>query len=104
MAAAGAGLVVAIEEASGHAHLGWVAVGTAVGAPIVAYLLSLWTLYLRSLRDPFHKLVIPGAVALLIGAIFTPAPVLVIGLVLAGAVAVKVAFHVRDERRTDADA
>jgi low temperature requirement protein LtrA len=42
VAAVGAGLVVAIEETSGHGHLGWVAVGTAVGTPIVVYLLSLW--------------------------------------------------------------
>src|SRR5204862_8252914 len=88
VAAVGAGLVVAIEETSGHARLGWVAIGTAVGAPLVVYLLSLWALYLRTLRDPFHRLVIPVAVALIIGASFTPAPVLAIGLVLAGVVAV----------------
>ena len=54
------------------------------------------------LRDRYDQLVTPVAVALLIGAIFTPAPVLVIGLVLAGVVAVKVAFHVRDAGRTEA--
>jgi low temperature requirement protein LtrA len=102
VAAAGAGLVVAIEEASGHAHLGWVAVGTAVGAPIVVYLLSLWTLYVRVLRDRFHQLVIPVTIALVIGAIFTPAPVLAIGLVLVGMVAVKIALRVRDTARTEA--
>jgi urea transporter len=79
-----------------------VAVGTAVGAPLVVYLLSLWALYVRSLRDRFHQFVIPVAVALIIGAIFTPAPVLVIGLVLAGVVATKVALHVRDAARTEA--
>jgi low temperature requirement protein LtrA len=102
VAAVGAGLVVAIEEASGHAHLGWVAVGTAVGAPLVVYLLGLWALYVRTLRDRFHQLVLPVAIALIIGAIFTPAPVLAIGLVLAGVVAVKVALHVRDATRAEA--
>jgi low temperature requirement protein LtrA len=102
VAAAGAGLVVAIEETSGHAHLGWVAVGTAVGAPIVVYLLSLWALYVRVLRDLFHQLVVPVAVALIIGAIFTPAPVLAIGLVLVGVVAVKIALRVRDAAHTKA--
>jgi low temperature requirement protein LtrA len=102
VAAVGAGLVVAIEETSGHAHLGWVAVGAAVGAPIVVYLLSLWALYLRALRDPFHRLVVPVAIALVVGAVFTPAPVLAIGLVLAGVVAVKVALHVRDAARAEA--
>ena len=100
VAAVGAGLGVAIEGTSGHAHLGRVAVGTAVGAPLVVYLLSLWALYVRSLRDRFHRLVIPVAVALIIGAIFTPAPVLVIGLVLAGVVAMKVALHLRGAVRT----
>jgi low temperature requirement protein LtrA len=101
VAAVGAGLVVAIEEATGHAHLGWVVVGTAVGVPLAVYLLSLWALYVRTRRDSVHKLVIPVAVALIIGAIFTPAPVLVIGLVLAVVVAAKVALNIRDTRRTD---
>jgi low temperature requirement protein LtrA len=101
VAAVGAGLVVAIEETSGHAHLGRVAVGTAVGAPTAVYLLSLWALYVRVLRDRFHQLVVPVAVALIIGAIFTPAPVLAIGLVLVGVVATKVALHVRDAARAE---
>jgi hypothetical protein len=42
------------------------------------------------------------AIALVVGAIFTPAPVLAVGLVLAGTVAVKVALHVRDEARAEA--
>lgn len=49
-AAVGAGLVVAIEESAGHYHLGWVAVGAAVAAPVLVYLLSLWALYVRVLR------------------------------------------------------
>ena len=40
--------------------------------------------------------------ALVCAAIFTPAPVLAIGLVLAGMVAVKVALHVRDTSRNEA--
>jgi low temperature requirement protein LtrA len=102
VAAVGAGLVVAIEEASGHAHLGWVAVGTAVGAPVVVYLLSLWVLYLRVLRDRFHQLVVPVAMALVGGAIFMPAPVLAIGLVLTGVGVVKVALRIRDAARDEA--
>jgi low temperature requirement protein LtrA len=102
VAAVGAGLVVAIEETSGHAHLGRVAVGTAVGAPIVVYLLSLWALYVRNQLDRLHQLVIPIAVVLIVGAIFTPAPVLTIGLVLVGIVAMKVVLHIRDATRTEA--
>jgi low temperature requirement protein LtrA len=102
VAAVGAGLVVAIEETAGHAHVGRVAVGAAVGAPTVVYLLSLWALYARAPRDRFHRVVVPLAIALVIGAIFTPAPVLAIGLVLAGVVAVKITLHVRDAARTEA--
>ena len=102
VAAVGAGLVVAIEETAGHAHVGRVAVGAAVGAPTVVYLLSLWALYARAPRDRFHQVVLPVAIALIVGAIFTPAPVLAIGLVLAGVVAVKIALHVRDTARTEA--
>jgi len=96
VAAVGAGLVVAIEETSGHAHLEATTVGMAVGAPIVVYLLSLWALYLPLLRGRFHQLILPLAIALVIGAIFTPAPVLAIGVVLVGLVAIKVALRVRD--------
>jgi low temperature requirement protein LtrA len=102
VAAVGAGLVVAIEETAGHAHLGQVAVGAAVGVPVVVYLLSLWALYVRVLRDRFHQLVAPAAAALVVGAIFTPTPVLAIGLVLAALVAVKVALHVRETARDEA--
>jgi low temperature requirement protein LtrA len=104
VAAVGAGLVVAIEETSGHAHIGRVAVGTAVGAPIVVYLLSLWALYVRVLSDRFHQLIVPVAIVLVIGAIFTPAPVLGIGLVLTGAVGAKVVLRVRGAGRGDEDA
>ena len=75
---------------------------TAVGVPTAVYLLSLWVLYVRVLRDRFHQLVVPVAMALIVGAIFTPAPVLAIGLVLAGLAAVKVALHVRDAARAEA--
>jgi low temperature requirement protein LtrA len=97
VAAVGAGLVVAIEELAGHAHLGSVGVGTVVGAPVAVYLLCLWALYVRILRDRFHQLVTPVAVVLVIGAIFTPVPVLAIGLVLVGVVATKVALRIRDD-------
>jgi low temperature requirement protein LtrA len=99
-AAVGAGLVVAIEEVSGHAHLGRLAVGAIVGAPIVVYLLSLVLLYARVRRDLSHRLVVPLAIALTVGAIFTPAPVLAIGLVLTGVVAVKITMRVHDTPHT----
>ncbi len=97
VAAVGAGLVVGIEEASGHAHLGWVGAGMAIAVPLGIYLLSLWTLYVRRLCDWFHLVTSPIAAALVLGAVLTPAPVLVIGLVVAGMVAVKVALRLREK-------
>jgi low temperature requirement protein LtrA len=102
VAAVGAGLVVAIEEASGQAHLGTTIIGAAVAVPLAVYLLSLWALYLRLLDDRFHLLTVPVATVLILGAIVTPAPVLVIGLVLGGMVWLKVAGRVRASRRVEA--
>lgn len=101
VAAVGAGLVLAIEEASGHAHLGWTGVGMAVALPLAVYLASLWALYVRLLTDRFHQLTVPVATVLILGAAFTPAPVLAIGLVLTGVVGAKVALRVREHARLE---
>lgn len=98
VAAVGAGLVVAIEEASGHAHLGWPGVGATIAIPLAVYLLSLWGLYFRLMRDRFHKLVAPITACVLIGAIFTPAPVLAIGLVVTAMSGVKIGLRLREHR------
>jgi hypothetical protein len=42
------------------------------------------------------------AIALVVDAIFMPAPVLAIGLVLTGLAAVKIALHVREAARAEA--
>ncbi|HSK15240.1 MAG TPA: hypothetical protein VK915_03635 [Gaiellaceae bacterium] len=54
-----------------------------------------WALHARVLRGVYHQRVAPVAVVLVVGAIFTPAPVLVIGLVLAGVVVAKIVFELR---------
>jgi len=94
VAAVGAGLVVAIEAAAGHADLGSVAVGTAVGIPLVVYLGCLWILYVRLIEGRFHLLTVPVACVLIVAAIVTPWPVLTMGVVLAGMMAFKVAWRV----------
>jgi low temperature requirement protein LtrA len=103
VAAVGAGLVVAIEEASGHAHLGWVTVGAAVAAPIIVFLLSLWALYARLVHDVYHQALTPAAGVLIVGAVFTPAPILAIGLVLVGVVAAKVILRLRESAQITDD-
>ena len=95
VAAVGAGLVVAIEEASGHAHLGWTAVGAAVAAPLAVYLLSLWALYVRLLDDRVHRLMVPATAVLVLVAAVSPSPVLLIGLILAALVTMKVVLRLR---------
>ncbi|MGH2380677.1 MAG: low temperature requirement protein A [Candidatus Limnocylindria bacterium] len=95
VAAVGAGLVVAIDEESGHAHLGWVGAGATVAIPLVVYLLSLWALYAGLLRDRFHLVLIPATVGGSIAAVFTPAPVPVMALVLVVMVGVKISRRVR---------
>lgn len=101
VAAVGAGLAVAIEEASGHAHVGWTTVGAAVAIPVSIYLASLWVMYAR-LVDRVRRAIMPVTIALILGAIFTPSPVLAIGLVLAGMTTVKIAIRLR-ETRTDVE-
>ncbi len=95
VAAVGAGLVVAIEVASGGAELAQVVVGASIGVPLAIFLMSLWFLYLRAMDDWLHRLAVPVTAALVLVATLTPSPVLAIGLVMAGLVAVKVIRRVR---------
>jgi low temperature requirement protein LtrA len=95
VAAVGAGLVVAIEEASGHAHLGWTTVGLTVAVPIALYLGVLFLLYMRLPVGASHRAIVPVTAGLVLAGAFAPAPVLVIGLVLAGMVTFKVWLRAR---------
>lgn len=100
VAAVGAGLVLAIEEASGHAHVGSVIVGAVIGVPLIFYLLSLWLLYLRIPAAMSHRWLLPAVCVLILGAIFLPMPVLVIGLIIAGMLVWKVWLRVRSHSAT----
>jgi hypothetical protein len=66
--------------------------------------LTLWLLYLRVMDAPFHWVTVVLTTVLVAGAILTPAPVLAIGLVMAGVVAVKIARRVRGHAETEAAA
>jgi low temperature requirement protein LtrA len=102
VAAVGAGMVVAIEVASGQADLAMTVVGASVAVPLVAFLMSLWLLYLRTTDEPFHRMSTPVTAALVLVAILAPAPVLAIGLVMAGLVAARVVQRVRGHARSEA--
>ena len=98
VAAVGAGVVVAIEEATGHAHVGWAAVGLFVAVPLALYLGGLLLLYLREPMPSLHRLMLPVFMALILVAAFLPMPVLLIGLLLTAEIALKVAFRLRGPR------
>jgi low temperature requirement protein LtrA len=97
VAAVGAGLAVAIEGAIGHGELGPAGTGAAVAVPVAIFLLSMWALYVRRADPAIRKFGVPVTAALVLAASFGGAPVLVIGLLLAGLVAVKVVSRLRTE-------
>jgi low temperature requirement protein LtrA len=102
VAAVGAALVVGIEEATGHAHVGWLFAGLAVAVPLALFLVGLWLVYVRAISDRFHWAIVPLAIVLVLAAAFAPMPILAVGLVIAGTVVLKVGLRLRDNRRADA--
>jgi low temperature requirement protein LtrA len=96
VAAVGAGLVVAIEQAGGHPEIGTVLPGLAVAIPVAIFLMSLWSIYLGLRTTWVHRAVYPVGAVLAVVAAFTPAPVLLVGFVLAGIAAFKVWLAARE--------
>jgi low temperature requirement protein LtrA len=93
-AAVGAGLAVAVDQATHHAKIGEVGAGYAVAVPIAAYLLSLWVLDDRPAYQGSRRLG-PAAAALILIAPLTGRGVPVIGLVLASLVGTKMLLRQR---------
>jgi low temperature requirement protein LtrA len=91
VAAVGAGLALTIEASAGPVELGPVATSLAIAVPIAIFLLSLLALHFRSGHSIRHWLEIPTLTLLVLAASWTDVPVLVIGGLLAGFVAIKVA-------------
>jgi low temperature requirement protein LtrA len=89
-AALGAGLAVDVDYQTGAAHLGRVAVGYAVAAPVAVYLIAVWTLHIRPYEQ--LKMTVPyWAVAVLVLLTpLTPAPARLTALLLAVLVATTV--------------
>ena len=104
VAATGAGLTVAIDQAIGHSELTDVQAGLAATVPIAVYVLTVWALHYREKAPgPFRTVVPPAAAAIVVASSATPEPVLVSGLVLAGMVALSVVFS-PERRRVPAEA
>jgi low temperature requirement protein LtrA len=101
IAAVGAGLAVAVDHAAGHGHVSDVRAGMIVAVPVAVYLHALWSLHFL-VGEPGavgSKYVAPVAAVLVLLAALTPQPVLLIGLIVAGMVAFKVARRVRLSER-----
>jgi low temperature requirement protein LtrA len=86
-AAVGAGIAVAVDQAGHHAHISARGATLAVAIPVALFLLSVWALHLGTpSRGPIRRAV-PFIAALLVGLAALGAPVVVLGLVLAGLLA-----------------
>ncbi|WP_405017520.1 low temperature requirement protein A [Kitasatospora sp. NBC_00070] len=96
-AAIGAGMEVAIEYATGEAHIGAVPATAAVTVPTALYLFTVWLLHSRhDKRGPAQVLLLPvTAVVVLACTLLGESGVLATGLVCAAAVAVGVTLHSR---------
>jgi low temperature requirement protein LtrA len=93
-AATGAGLSVAVDHATGRSGLSDLHAGLAVTVPAALYVATVFALHFPHKASTFVRNVIaPAAIVLILAASFTPEPVLVSGLVLAGLVAIAVATN-----------
>jgi low temperature requirement protein LtrA len=87
-AAAGAGLAVAVDQATHHSKLSDTQAGFAITVPVSIFLLAVWTLHYATKRPgPMKTYAVPIGVLLTLVSSITPEPVLATGLVLASLVA-----------------
>ena len=93
-AAVGAGLAVAVDQATHHSELTDLQAAFAATVPVALYLLTVWALHVRYKPPGWHRrIAVPVAVVLILAASATPEPVLVTGVVLVGLVGVSVAAN-----------
>lgn len=94
-AAVGAGLAVAVDQATHHTEITDVAAGAAVAVPVAVYLVCLFVLHARLDRSLPTRVVAPLVVAGVLLTPFTGQAVLGTGLLMAGLTAFKVAQAAR---------
>jgi low temperature requirement protein LtrA len=98
-AAVGAGIVVAVDQATGHSAISSRAAAAAVTVPVALYLVTVWALHLRRDGDDrTHGVLLGASVVGVLLSTFAPQPVLTAGLVSAAMVAVAVLLDVRSAR------
>ena len=99
-AAVGAGLAVAVDHATGQAHISAVAAGAAVAVPVAVYVLSLWFVHeRRRAGSAFELYLFPVGALLILGASWLPATVLWVGLLMALMLAVKLYLSCSDQEK-----
>jgi low temperature requirement protein LtrA len=92
IAAVGAGLAVAVDQATGHSGLTDRAAAFVVTGPLAVYVVLVWALHRRyKTEDARRDVIVVAAVLGLLAASFTPEPVLLSGVLLAGLVGVSIA-------------
>jgi low temperature requirement protein LtrA len=91
-AAAGAGLAVAVDQATHHSELTGTQAGFALTVPVALYILAVWALHFRhKAPGPMRSYACPITAILILVSSFSAEPVLVTGLLLALLVASAVA-------------
>jgi O-antigen/teichoic acid export membrane protein len=97
----GAGLGVAVQHATGDAALGSFGAGAAVAVPVAIYLLVLWLLHVRPDTDDLvQKLLVPGAVLIILLTPVTGQAVPLTALLVALLLATKLMRRARLAERT----
>ena len=90
-AAAGAGLAVAVDQATHHSKLTDTEAGFAITVPVTTFLVTVWILhYATKAPGPMRSYAAPVTAVLILASSFTPQPVLGTGLLLASLVAAAV--------------
>jgi low temperature requirement protein LtrA len=102
-AAAGAGLAVAVDQATHHSKLSDAEAGFAITVPVTVFVMAVWALHFRhKVPGPMRIYAVPVTAVLILASSFTPQPVLATGVVLAamvGAAVVADCFRPADSAR-----
>jgi low temperature requirement protein LtrA len=93
-AATGAGLTVAIDQATGHSRLTSLEAGFVETVPVAVYLVAVWALHARYKPKGLWKVVaVPVSVLLILATSAAPEPVLTTGIIMAVLVGSSVAVY-----------
>jgi low temperature requirement protein LtrA len=97
-AATGAGIALAVEQATGALDVSTVAAGACVTIPASVYVVTVWWLHLRPQQGAGMRGFTLVGVPVMLLATFTPQPVLGAGLIAAAMVAANVGLDAREAR------